>query len=63
MITSVDGERIRTIGELRAKMAEKSQAKTMKLGVIRNKAALSLSVDIPAPTEKKEFHSSVRTNI
>lgn len=63
VITSVDGERIRTVGELRAKMAEKSQAKTMKLGVIRNKAALSLSVDIPAPTEKKEFHSSVRTNI
>jgi serine protease Do len=63
VITSVDGERIRTVGELRAKMAEKSQAKTMRLGVIRNKAALSLSVDIPAPTEKREFHSSVRTNI
>ena len=63
VITSVDGERIRTVGELRAKMAEKSQAKTLKLGLIRNKAALSLSVEIPAPTEKREFHSGVRTNI
>ena len=44
-------------------MAEKSQAKTLKLGLIRNKAALSLSVEIPAPTEKREFHSGVRTSI
>jgi serine protease Do len=63
VITSVDGERIRTVGELRAKIAEKSQAKTLKLGLIRNKAALSLSVEIPAPAEKREFHSGVRTNI
>jgi serine protease Do len=63
VITSVDGERIRTVGELRAKIAEKSQAKTLKLGLVRNKAALSLSVEIPAPAEKREFHSGVRTNI
>ncbi len=63
VITSVDGERIRTVGELRAKMSEKSQAKTLKLGLVRNKAALSLSVEIPAPTEKREFRSGVRTSI
>jgi serine protease Do len=63
VITSVDGERIRTVGELRAKMSEKSQAKTLKLGLIRNKTALSLSVEIPAPAEKRAFHSGARTSI
>jgi serine protease Do len=63
VITSVDGERIRSVGELRKKMAEKKQEKTVKLGLIRNKAALTLSVELPAPAEKKEFHTGVRTNI
>ena len=62
VITTVDGERIRSVGELRSKIAEKTQTNSLKLGVIRNKAPLTLSVELPAP-EKREFHTSVRTNI
>jgi S1-C subfamily serine protease len=63
VITSVDGERIRSIGELREKLVEKKEAKNVKLGLIRNKAALSLSVELPAPVEHKEHHEALRTNI
>jgi serine protease Do len=63
VITSVDGERIRSIGELREKLVEKKQAKSVKLGLLRNKAALSLSVELPAPPERNERHNSLRTNI
>jgi serine protease Do len=63
VITSVDGERIRAIGELREKLVEKKQAKSVKLGLLRNKAALSLSVELPAPPERNERHNSLRTNI
>ena len=63
VITSVDDERIRSVGELREKMAEKKREKTAKLGLIRNKAALDLSVELPAPPQKREFRSGVRTEI
>jgi len=63
VITSVDGEKIRSIGELREKLAEKKAAKSIKLGLIRNKAALSLSVELPAPAENKEHHHAERTQI
>ena len=63
VITSVDGERIRSIGDLREKLVEKKQAKSVKLGLLRNKAALSLSVELPAPVEKKAHHNALRTNI
>ncbi|HKN23264.1 MAG TPA: PDZ domain-containing protein [Candidatus Acidoferrum sp.] len=63
VITSVDGERIRSVGELREKIVEKKQEKTVKLGVIRNKAATTISVELPAPAENREFHTGVRTNI
>lgn len=63
VITSVDGERVRSVGELREKIAGKHDEQKVKLGLIRNKAPLKLSVDLPALEEKKEFHSDVRTNI
>ncbi|HTZ30842.1 MAG TPA: PDZ domain-containing protein [Methylomirabilota bacterium] len=63
VITSVDGERIRSIGELREKLVEKKAEKSIKLGVIRNKASLTLSIELPKPTEPQERHNSVRTNI
>lgn len=63
VITSIDGERVRSVGELREKVAEKHEEKTMKVGLIRNKAPLSLSVELPVPEEKRELHSGVRTNI
>jgi len=63
VITSVDGERIRSIGDLREKLVEKRGEKSVKLGLLRNKAPLTVTIDMPAPTEKHEHHSSVRTNI
>ena len=63
VIASVDGDRIHSVGELRQKLVEKKQEKTVKLGLLRNKAALSLSVELPAPAEKKEHHNAQRTNI
>lgn len=63
VITSVDGDRIRSIGDLREKLVEKRAEKSVKLGLLRNKAPLTVTIDIPAPAEKHEHHSSVRTNI
>ena len=63
VITSVNGERIRSVGELREKIAEKREEKTLKLGLIRNKTPMTLSVELPAPAEKREFRSGVRTSI
>jgi serine protease Do len=62
VITSVNGERVRSVGELRSKIAEKQPEKTLKLGLIRNKAALSVSVELPPPVERK-VRTGVRTNI
>src|SRR5215475_4388204 len=45
VITSVDGDRIRSVGELREKLVEKKSEKSIKLGVIRNKAPLTLSIE------------------
>lgn len=64
VITSVNGERIRSVGELRAKMGVQAQDNTtLKLGLIRNKAPLTVTVELPAPQQKKEFSSGVRTTI
>lgn len=64
VIVSVNGEKIRTVGELRAKMAEPSQDNTaLKLGLMRNKAPLTVTVELPAPQQKKEVSSGVRTTI
>ena len=63
VITSVDGETVRSIGELREKLVEKKSEKSIKLGVIRNKAPLTLSIELPKPAEPQERHNSVRTNI
>jgi len=63
VITSVDGDRVHSIGELREKLVEKRSEKSIKLGLLRNKAPLTLSVEMPAPAEKHEHHNSVRTDI
>jgi serine protease Do len=62
VITSVNDERVRSVGELRAKISGKQQDKTIKLGLIRNKAPLTVSVELPPPAERK-VHTGVRTNI
>jgi membrane-associated protease RseP (regulator of RpoE activity) len=65
VITSLNGERIRTIGELREKLSAKRDEKdrTVKLGVLRNKSEVSLTVELPAPTERTKRFISHRTSI
>jgi C-terminal processing protease CtpA/Prc len=65
VITSLDGERVRTLGELREKLAAKKDAKdrTVKLGVLRNRSQVSLNVELPAPAPKAKRLISHRTNI
>ena len=65
VITSLNGERIRTVGELREKLSAKRDDKdrTVKLGVLRNKSEVSLTVELPAPTERTKRFISHRTSI
>ncbi len=65
VITSLNGERIRTIGELREKLSTKRDDKdrTVKLGVLRNKSEISLGVELPAPAERTKRLTSHRTSI
>ena len=65
VITSVNGERIRTVGKLREKLSAKRDEKerTVKLGVLRNKSQVSLSVELPAPAARTKRVFSRRTSI
>jgi serine protease Do len=63
VITSLDGDRIRSVGDLREKLADKREDKTVKLGVLRNKSETSLTVEMPPPPEKSSRIVSRRTNI
>jgi S1-C subfamily serine protease len=63
VITSVDGDSVRSIGELREKLVEKKEQKSVKLGLLRDKTPRSLSVELPPPVQKQEHHTSLRTNI
>jgi S1-C subfamily serine protease len=69
VITSVNGERVRTVGDLREKLVTKRETKdkdkdqTVKLGVLRNKSEVSLTVELPAPASRTKRFISHRTNI
>jgi len=65
VITSINGERIRTVGELREKLSAKRDDKdrTVKLGVLRNKSEISLTVELPAPAAHTKRLISHRTSI
>lgn len=68
VITSLNGERIRTAGELREKLSAKREDnndkdRTVKLGVLRNKSEVSLNVELPAPAPRTKRLVSHRTNI
>lgn len=62
VITTFNGERIRSIGDLREKLAGKKDDKPAKLGVLRNKSELSLDIELPAPATKSA-RMGHRTNI
>jgi serine protease Do len=64
VITTLNGERIRTASELRERLSDVEAGKTVKLGVVRNKSNVTLNVEIPAATAPKEKRKvSLRTNI
>ncbi len=65
VITSLNGERIRSVGELRGKLSAKRDEKdrTVKLGVLRNKSEVSLTVELPAPAARTKRLISHRTSI
>jgi len=65
VITLLNGDRIRTVGELREKLSAKHDDKdrTVKLGVLRNKSEISLTVELPAPAARTKRFISRRTSI
>ncbi|HKN76746.1 MAG TPA: PDZ domain-containing protein [Candidatus Acidoferrum sp.] len=63
VITSLNGERIRSLGDLREQLAAKHDEKTVKLGVLRNKSEVSITVEMPPPPSKTPRAISRRTNI
>lgn len=72
VITSLNGERIRSVGDLRQQLSRHDErgdkdkadkAQTVKLGVLRNKSELSLSVELPAPTGRTKRIITHRKNI
>jgi serine protease Do len=65
VITSLDGDRIHSVGELREKLSAKrdEKEKTVKLGVLRNKSALTLNVELPAAPSRTKHTVTHRTNI
>jgi len=63
VITSLNGERVRSLGDLREKLAGKRDEKTVKLGVLRNKSEVSITVEMPPAPSKAPRAISRRTNI
>jgi len=63
VITSVDGQRIRSASELREKLLTKKEEKAIQLGVVRNKSEMSVSVELPQREENHEHFFSERTDI
>ncbi len=63
VITTFNGERIHSVGELRQRLAAQTEAKTAKIGVLRNKSQMNLTVDLPERTQKVQRKIAGRTNI
>jgi serine protease Do len=65
VITSFNGERIRTVGDLREKLSASrgDKEKTVKLGVLRNKSEISLTVELPAQPARTRHVVKHSTNI
>jgi serine protease Do len=72
VITSLNGERIRSVGDLRQQLSRHDESgdkdkadkgQTVKLGVLRNKSEISLNVELPAPTGRTKRIITHRKNI
>lgn len=63
VITSLNGERIRSASELREKLMTRHEEKSIQLGVLRNKSELKLSVELPQQKEEEVPFLSERTHI
>jgi serine protease Do len=63
VITTFNGDRIRSLGDLREKLAAKNDEKPAKLGILRNKSELTLTVELPAPKAKPLRRIVRSTNI
>jgi serine protease Do len=63
VITTFNGDRIRSLGDLREKLAAKNDDKPAKLGILRNKSELTLTVELPAPKAKPLRRIVRSTNI
>jgi serine protease Do len=63
VITSFNGERVRSLGDLRQKLAAQTESTTAKIGVLRNKSEVTLSVELPARRSKLQHKIMQRTNI
>jgi S1-C subfamily serine protease len=53
VITKLDGERVRSVGELRGKLAEKRADKSVTLTILRKGNEISISVEPQAPNPPK----------
>jgi serine protease Do len=53
VITKLDGERVRSVGELRDKLAGKRDAKSVTLTILRKGSEVSISVEPQAPNPQK----------
>jgi len=62
VITSLNGAKIHGTGELRSKLAG-NDGKTVKLGVMRNKSAMTFDVEVPAAKQKAVRKMEMRTKI
>jgi serine protease Do len=63
VITKFNGDRIRSLGDLREKLAAKTDDKAAKLSVLRNKSEVTLTVELPAPEQKVKRRIARSTNI
>jgi membrane-associated protease RseP (regulator of RpoE activity) len=61
VITKFNGERIRSLGELREKLTAKGEKAT--LTVTRSKTELTLNIELPAPAKVMRHHAVHSTNI
>jgi C-terminal processing protease CtpA/Prc len=64
VITSIDGKRVRSISDLRAQLkASKSEGKTVKIGLLRNKAEMILDLNFPVVPKNEIQTRGQRTNL